>query len=71
MSKNGIPTSPLAPKDGFPALPVIQGVRFAVAEAGGHYKDRCDLMLAELAAGTVIAGVFTKSATRSAAVLDC
>jgi len=71
MSKNGIPTSPLALKDGFPSLPVIQGVRFAVAEAGGHYQDRCDLMLAELAAGTVIAGVFTKSATRSAAVLDC
>lgn len=71
MSKNGIPTSPLAPENGFPKLPVIQGVRFAVAEAGGHYKDRCDLMLAELAAGTVIAGVFTKSATRSAAVLDC
>lgn len=63
--------SPLAPKDGFPHLPVIAGVDFAVAQAGVRYKGRTDVMLALLAAGTVIAGTFTRSATRSAAVLDC
>lgn len=69
--KPGLPQSPLAPKDGFPDLGTIAGVRFAAIEAGGHYIGRCDLMLAEMIAGTTIAGVFTKSATRSAAVLDC
>jgi glutamate N-acetyltransferase/amino-acid N-acetyltransferase len=70
-NKPSIPVSPLAPKGGFPDLGEIRGVKFAAIEAGGHYKDRCDVMLAEMVAGTVIAGVFTKSATRSAAVLDC
>lgn len=63
--------SPLAPKGGFPALPVIDGVRFSAVEAGVRYKNRKDVMLAELAPGSVIAGVFTRSATRSAPVLDC
>jgi len=62
--------SPLAPKGGFPALPVIEGVRFAAIEAGVRYAGRRDVMLVELAAGTVIAGTFTRSATRSAPVLD-
>jgi len=62
--------SPLAPP-GFPALPAIDGVRFAVAEAGVRYKGRTDVMLAEIAPGASIAGVFTRSATRSAPVLDC
>lgn len=62
--------SPLAPK-GFPKLPVISGVRFATAEAGVRYSGRTDVMLARLAPGTSVAGVFTQSATRSAAVLDC
>ena len=63
--------SPLAPKSGFPDIPPIAGVRFAAAEAGVRYAGRSDVMLAELAPGTTIAGVFTRSATRSAAVLDC
>lgn len=63
--------SPLAPKGGFPDLPVVDGVKFAAIEAGGHYKNRDDVMLAELAPGTEIAGVFTTSATRAAPVLDC
>ncbi len=63
--------SPLAPAQGFPELAPVKGVRFATAEAGVKYSDRPDVMLAELAPGTVIAGVFTKSSTRSAAVLDC
>lgn len=62
--------SPLAPAS-FPTLPVIRGVSFATAAAGVKYKDRTDVMLALLAPGTAIAGVFTRSATRSAPVLDC
>ena len=62
--------SPLAPAH-FPNLPIIEGVRFAAGAAGINYKDRTDVMLAELTAGTTIAGVFTRSSTRSAPVLDC
>ncbi len=62
--------APLAPKS-FPDLPVIAGARFAAAKAGIKYADRLDVMLAELQPGTTIAGVFTRSATRSAPVLDC
>lgn len=62
--------SPLAP-DRFPDLPVIEGVRFATVQAGIRYPGRTDVMLAELAPGTSVAGVYTTSATRSAAVLDC
>ena len=62
--------SPLAPAR-FPTLPVIEGVRFATAEAGVRYSNRTDVMLALLAPGTSAAGVFTRSATRSAPVLDC
>jgi glutamate N-acetyltransferase/amino-acid N-acetyltransferase len=62
--------SPLAPAS-FPDLFVIEGVRFASGAAGVKYKDRQDVMLVELAAGTAVAGVFTRSATRSAPVLDC
>jgi glutamate N-acetyltransferase/amino-acid N-acetyltransferase len=62
--------SPLAPAS-FPDLFVIEGVRFSSGAAGVKYKDRQDVMLVELAAGTAVAGVFTRSATRSAPVLDC
>ncbi|WGW04298.1 bifunctional glutamate N-acetyltransferase/amino-acid acetyltransferase ArgJ [Tropicibacter oceani] len=64
------PVSPLAPES-FPALPVIKGVRFAAVEAGVRYQGRTDVMLALLDPGSVMAGVFTRSATRSAPVLDC
>ncbi|MEM6758831.1 MAG: bifunctional glutamate N-acetyltransferase/amino-acid acetyltransferase ArgJ [Pseudomonadota bacterium] len=64
------PRSPLAP-DAFPDIPVIDGVRFAVAEAGVKYTARKDVMLAVCDPGTAVAGVFTRSATRSAPVLDC
>ncbi len=66
-----LPVSPLAPKGGFPDLPVIDGVRFSAVEAGVKYAGRADVMLAELAPGTVIAGTFTRSKTRAAPVLDC
>ena len=62
--------SPLAPAQ-FPTLPNVAGVRFSTLAAGIKYQNRSDVMLVELAPGTSIAGVFTQSATRSAAVLDC
>jgi glutamate N-acetyltransferase/amino-acid N-acetyltransferase len=63
--------SPLAPKGGFPKLPVIDGVRFAAVEAGVKYAGRLDVMLAEIAEGSTIAGTFTRSKTRAAPVLWC
>ena len=65
------PVSPLAPKGGFPALPVIAGVEFAAAAAGVRYPGRTDVMLVRLSPGTAIAGAFTRSSTRAACVLDC
>ncbi len=62
--------SPLAP-EAFPELPEIEGVSFATVQAGIKYQNRTDLMLALLAPGSSVAGVYTRSATRSAAVLDC
>lgn len=62
--------SPLAP-EAFPDLPVIDGVAFSAAQAGVRYQGRTDVMMARLAPGTTMAGVFTRSATRSAPVLDC
>ena len=64
------PISPLAPA-AFPDLPVIDGVEFATTAAGVKYSGRTDVLLVRLAAGTSVAGVFTRSATRSAPVLDC
>lgn len=62
--------SPLAPA-AFPKLPVIPGVAFATIAAGVRYAGRTDVMLATMIPGTSVAGVFTRSATRSAPVLDC
>ncbi|MFK7868151.1 MAG: bifunctional glutamate N-acetyltransferase/amino-acid acetyltransferase ArgJ [Roseobacter sp.] len=62
--------SPLAPA-GFPKLPVIPGVAFSTIAAGVRYAGRTDVMLAKMIPGTSVAGVFTRSATRSAPVLDC
>ena len=64
------PVSPLAPAS-FPALPRIAGAEFAAAEAGVKYLNRKDVMLVRLAPGTVIAGAFTRSSTRSGCVRDC
>ena len=65
------PVSPLAPKGGFPELPEIDGVEFASAAAAVHCKNRDDVMLARVAPGSTAAGVFSRSAMRSAPVLDC
>lgn len=62
--------SPLAPDD-FPELWPVAGVRLAACSAGVKYQGRDDVMLAELAAGSVMAGTFTKSETRAAPVLWC
>lgn len=69
-TSSGVAVSPLAPA-GFPDLPAIDGVRFAAGAVGIKRANRVDVMLAHIAAGSTIAGVFTRSATRSAAVLDC
>jgi len=62
--------SPFAPR-AFPALPQVRGVRLAAGAAGVRYKGRDDVMLAEIAPGAAIAGVFTRSRTRAAPVLWC
>jgi len=62
--------SPLAPKS-FPKLPPLAGVRLATTAAGVRYKDRTDVLMALLAPGTQVAGVFTTSKTASAPVLWC
>lgn len=43
----------------------------AVHACGIRYQGRTDLLVAELAEGTSVAGVFTKSLTASASVLAC
>jgi glutamate N-acetyltransferase/amino-acid N-acetyltransferase len=62
--------SPLAP-DGFPALLPISGVRLAAFAAGIRYTGRDDLMLAELAPGSTVAGVFTQSRMPGQPVIWC
>ncbi len=64
------PVSPLAPSS-FPMLPRIAGVEFSAVEAGVRYANRKDVMLVRLAPGTAMAGVFTRSTTRSACVREC
>ena len=64
------PVSPLAPA-AFPTLPVIKGASFAAIGAGIKYQNRKDVMLVHLAPGTAMAGVFTRSSTRSGCVRDC
>jgi len=64
------PLSPLAPKS-YADLTPIEGVRFAVAEAGIRYSGRTDVMLAVMDKGTQAAGVFTRSKCPSAAVDWC
>ena len=62
--------SPLAPTR-FPTLPPLAGVRLATVAAGIRYAQRTDVLLAVMAAGTQVAGVFTKSRTASAPVIWC
>jgi glutamate N-acetyltransferase/amino-acid N-acetyltransferase len=64
-----MPLSPLALP--LPVLPPIAGVRLAVGEAEIRYKNRTDVLLAEFAAGTAVAGVFTKNLCPGAPVTYC
>lgn len=62
--------SPLAPSR-FPVFPPIDGVRLAAGACGLRYEGRSDLMVAELAKNTRIAGVFTQSLTAAAPIDWC
>jgi glutamate N-acetyltransferase/amino-acid N-acetyltransferase len=62
--------SPLAPAR-FPELPPIAGVRLATFACGIRYTGRDDLMLAELAPGSAVAGVFTQSTMPGEPVIWC
>ena len=62
--------SPLAPQS-FPQLPPLAGVALGTLAAGLRYQGRDDLFVAELAEGTSVAGVFTRSLCPSAPVDWC
>ncbi len=69
------PTSP-GPLPGplavaLPALPPLGGVRLGAAAAGIRYQGRTDLVMVELAAGTTVAGVFTRNKCPGAPVDWC
>ncbi len=67
----GTVVSPLAPKNGFPELPVVNGADVVTAASGIRYTGRDDVMVISLAPGSAVAGVFTRSSTRSESVRDC
>ncbi|MDX6750353.1 bifunctional glutamate N-acetyltransferase/amino-acid acetyltransferase ArgJ [Geminicoccaceae bacterium 1502E] len=69
MAKELAP-SPLAPA-AFPAIPRVPGARFASLEAQLRYRGRPDLALVELAPGSTVGGVFTRSQTAGHPVLWC
>jgi len=52
-------------------MPPIAGVRLAAAEVGIRYKNRTDVLVAELVRGTAAAGVLTRSLTAAAPVDWC
>lgn len=64
------PRSPLAP-DRFPDLPPIAGLSAATARLGLYPGAREDLLIVAAPQGSVVAGAFTTSATRSADIDWC
>ena len=64
-------TSKFFPKNGFPALPPIDGVRLSAVNAKISKSDKLDVMLAAVSAQATICGLLTKSKTCSAAVKRC
>ena len=64
-----MPVSPLAVA--LPALPALAGVRLSAAAAGIRYQGRTDVVLAELAVGTTVAGVFTSNKCPGAPIDWC
>jgi glutamate N-acetyltransferase/amino-acid N-acetyltransferase len=69
-AKTHPPTSPLAPKT-LAKLPPISGVRLGAGAAGIKYEGRDDVLMAVMAPGTTVAGLFTTSKTASAPVEWC
>lgn len=59
LMAGSLPVSPLASP--LPALGTVQGVRLGAVAAGIRYKGRTDLVAAEFAPSTTVAGVFTKT----------
>jgi glutamate N-acetyltransferase / amino-acid N-acetyltransferase len=64
------PRSPLAPER-FPEIPAVAGVRMAAGAAGLRYVGRPDLALFELAEGTTVAGLLTRSSVPGHPVAWC
>jgi len=62
--------SPLAPKK-LASLPSLAGVELATTNSGTKYKGRDDLLVARMAEGTQVGGVFTTSKTAAAPVTWC
>ena len=62
--------SPLAPESA-PNLPPLAGVQIGTMNSGVRYKGRDDVMVMAFDPGSVMAGVVTKSKTRSAPVEHC
>jgi glutamate N-acetyltransferase / amino-acid N-acetyltransferase len=69
-AKSAISVSPLAPKT-LAKLQPISGVRLGAGSAGIRYEGRTDVLVAVMAPGTTVAGVFTTSKTCSAPVDWC
>jgi glutamate N-acetyltransferase/amino-acid N-acetyltransferase len=70
VAKQALPVSPLAPAR-FPAIPPVRGARWAALAAGVRYRGRDDLTLLEVAPGSTVAGVLTRSSTAGHPVLWC
>lgn len=68
--KTAPPTSPLAPKS-LAKLQPISGVRLGAGSAGIRYEGRTDVLMAVMAPGTTVAGVFTTSKTAAAPIDWC
>lgn len=64
--KNNI--SKFAPRNGFPNLRTISGIKLASINANISKGDKLDLLLIKASQNSIIAGLFTKSETCSAAV---
>ncbi|MCT4657162.1 MAG: bifunctional glutamate N-acetyltransferase/amino-acid acetyltransferase ArgJ [Cohaesibacter sp.] len=62
--------SPFAPTE-FPPMDALAGFRLATAATGMKYQGRDDLLVVEMAEGTAVAGVYTKSKCCSAPVDWC
>lgn len=62
--------SPFAPAT-LPAIPPLAGMTFATAAAGIKYQGRTDVLLAQFAPGTTVAGVLTTTKCPSAPVEWC